>query len=501
MSRNAPFVVAIDQGTTSSRAMIFDAQGCVVSSAQREFEQIFPRSGWVEHRPRDILTSVQVTLTEAMHKAGIEASAVAGIGITNQRETTVVWDRASGEPVYNALVWQSRHSTELCEAMRNDAVDELVQQRTGLLLDAYFSATKLKWLFDHVDGVRERAQRGELLFGTVDSWLVWNLTGGRVHVTDVTNASRTLLYDIHRRCWDDDLLALFGVPASMLPQVRGCSEIYGHIEPKYFFGRDVPICGIAGDQQAALFGQACFEPGMAKNTYGTGCFMLMNTGANAVPSRHGLLTTLAWKLGDEVEYALEGSIFVAGSVVQWLRDGLRMLERAEQSQAWAESVDSTEGVYLVPAFAGLGAPYWRSDVRGAIFGLSRGTSREHLIRAALESMAYQTRDVLAAMEADAGIALKELRADGGAIGNDFLAQFQSDMLGVPLLRPRITETTALGAAYLAGLAVGVWDNREQIAQLWQQDRRFDPAMEASRRERLYRGWQAAVQATMGFPAT
>jgi glycerol kinase len=501
MSRNAPFVVAIDQGTTSSRAMIFDAQGCVVSSAQREFEQIFPRSGWVEHRPRDILTSVQVTLTEAMHKAGIEASAVAGIGITNQRETTVVWDRASGEPVYNALVWQSRHSTELCKAMRSDAVDELVQQRTGLLLDAYFSATKLKWLFDHVDGVRERAQRGELLFGTVDSWLVWNLTGGRVHVTDVTNASRTLLYDIHRRCWDDDLLALFGVPASMLPQVRGCSEIYGHIEPKYFFGRDVPICGIAGDQQAALFGQACFEPGMAKNTYGTGCFMLMNTGANAVPSRHGLLTTLAWKLGDEVEYALEGSIFVAGSVVQWLRDGLRMLERAEQSQAWAESVDSTEGVYLVPAFAGLGAPYWRSDVRGAIFGLSRGTSREHLIRAALESMAYQTRDVLAAMEADAGIALKELRADGGAIGNDFLAQFQSDMLGVPLLRPRITETTALGAAYLAGLAVGVWDNREQIAQLWQQDRRFDPAMEASRRERLYRGWQAAVQATMGFPAT
>ena len=501
MKAKGPFVVAIDQGTTSSRAMIFDAQGCVVSSAQREFEQIFPRSGWVEHRPRDILTSVQVTLTEAMHKAGIEASAVAGIGITNQRETTVVWDRASGEPVYNALVWQSRHSAELCEAMRSEAVDALVRERTGLLLDAYFSATKLKWLFEHVDGVRERAHRGELLFGTIDSWLVWNLTGGRTHVTDVTNASRTLLYDIHRQCWDEDLLALFGVPASMLPQVRGCSEIYGHIEPKYFFGRDVPICGIAGDQQAALFGQACFEPGMAKNTYGTGCFMLMNTGAKAVPSRHGLLTTLAWKLGDEVDYALEGSIFVAGSVVQWLRDGLRLLDRAEQSQASAESVDSTEDVYLVPAFAGLGAPYWRSDVRGAIFGLSRGTSREHLVRAALESMAYQTRDVLAAMEADADIALKELRADGGAIGNDFLAQFQSDMLGVPLLRPRITETTALGAAYLAGLAVGVWDSREQIARLWQQDRRFDPAMEASRRERLYRGWQAAVQATMGFPAS
>ena len=501
MSGKAHFVVAIDQGTTSSRAMVFDAQGCVVSSAQREFEQIFPRSGWVEHRPRDILTSVQVTLTEAMHKAGIEASAVAGIGITNQRETTVVWDRATGEPVYNALVWQSRHSAKLCESMRSEAVDALVRERTGLLLDAYFSATKLKWLFEHVSGVRERAQRGELLFGTIDSWLVWNLTGGRTHVTDVTNASRTLLYDIHRQCWDDDLLALFGVPASMLPQVRGCSEIYGRIEPKYFFGHDVPICGIAGDQQAALFGQACFEPGMAKNTYGTGCFMLMNTGAKAVPSRHGLLTTLAWQLGDEVEYALEGSIFVAGSVVQWLRDGLRLLDRAEQSQACAESVDSTEGVYLVPAFAGLGAPYWRSDVRGAIFGLSRGTSREHLVRAALESMAYQTRDVLAAMEADAGIALTELRADGGAIGNDFLAQFQSDMLGVPLLRPRITETTALGAAYLAGLAVGVWESRGQIAQLWQEDRRFDPAMEASRRERLYRGWQAAVQATMGFPAS
>ncbi|CAM5441386.1 glycerol kinase GlpK [Rhodanobacter lindaniclasticus] len=480
--------------------MVFDARGRVVATAQREFEQIFPRSGWVEHRPRDILTSVQVTLTEAMHKAGIEASTVAGIGITNQRETTVVWDRITGEPVYNALVWQSRHSAELCEAMRSEAVDALVRERTGLLLDAYFSATKLKWLFEHVDGVRERAQRGELLFGTIDSWLVWNLTGGKVHVTDVTNASRTLLYDIHRQCWDDDLLILFGVPAAMLPQVRGCSEIYGRIEPKYFFGRDVPICGIAGDQQAALFGQACFEPGMAKNTYGTGCFMLMNTGASAVPSRHGLLTTLAWQLGGQVEYALEGSIFVAGSVVQWLRDGLHLLDRTDQSRACAESVASTEGVYLVPAFAGLGAPYWRSDVRGAIFGLSRGTRREHLVRAALESMAYQTRDVLAAMEADAGIALKELRADGGAIGNDFLAQFQSDMLGVPLLRPRITETTALGAAYLAGLAVGVWDSREQIAGLWQQDRRFDPMMEAARREQLYRGWRAAVQATMGFPA-
>ena len=498
MSGASGLIVAIDQGTTSSRVLIFDTQGRVVSSAQREFEQIFPRSGWVEHRPRDILTSVQVTLIEAMHNGNLDASAVAGIGITNQRETTVVWDRKTGEPVYNALVWQSRHSAEICRDMRTEAVDTLIRERTGLLLDAYFSATKLKWLFENVDGVRERAQRGELLFGTVDSWLVWNLTGGKVHVTDITNASRTLLYDIHRQCWDEELLELFGVPASMLPEVRGCSEVYGRIEAKYFFGRDVPICGIAGDQQAALFGQACFEPGMAKNTYGTGCFMLMNTGSAAVPSRHGLLSTVAWKVDGQVEYALEGSIFVAGSVVQWLRDGLHMLDSADQSEACAESVTSTDGVYLVPAFVGLGAPYWRSDVRGAMFGLSRGTRKEHLVRAALESMAYQTRDVLTAMEADAGIALKELRADGGAIANNFLAQFQSDMLGVPVLRPRISETTALGAAYLAGLAVGVWDSREQIARLWQLEHRFEPTMDEPVRERLYRGWRAAVNATIGF---
>ena len=499
MSGEPGLIVAIDQGTTSSRVLIFDRQGRVVSSAQREFEQIFPRSGWVEHRPRDILTSVQVCLTEAMHHANLDASTVAGIGIANQRETTVVWDRKTGEPVYNALVWQSRHSAELCRDMRSDAVDSLVRERTGLVLDAYFSATKLAWLFRHVDGVRERAQRGELLFGTIDSWLVWNLTGGKVHVTDISNASRTLLYDIHRQCWDEDLLELFGVAASMLPEVRGCSEVYGHIETKYFFGRDVPICGIAGDQQAALFGQACFEPGMAKNTYGTGCFMLMNTGTVSVPSQHGLLSTVAWKVDGQVDYALEGSVFVAGAAVQWLRDGLHLLDSAAQSRECAQSVPSTDGVYLVPAFVGLGAPYWRSDVRGAMFGLSRGTRKEHLVRAALESMAYQTRDVLAAMEADAGIALKELRADGGAIANDFLAQFQSDMLGVPVLRPKVAETTALGAAYLAGLAVGVWDNREQIAKLSQVDRRFEPAMDEPTRERLYEGWQAAVQATMGFP--
>ncbi|MGA9334684.1 MAG: glycerol kinase GlpK [Rudaea sp.] len=494
------YVIAIDQGTTSSRAMVFDRQGDVVGSAQREFEQIFPRPGWVEHKPREILTSVLVTLTEAMHNARVDASDVAGIGITNQRETTVVWDRKTGEPVYNAIVWQSRHSAQVCSDLRDERVEALVREHTGLLLDAYFSGTKLKWLFDNVDGVHDRARRGELLFGTIDTWLIWNLTGGRVHVTDITNASRTLLYDIHRRCWDDDLLKLFDVPASMLPEVRTCSEVYGHVEPRHFFGHDVPVCGIAGDQQAALFGQACFEPGMAKNTYGTGCFMLMHTGDKPMASSHGLLTTPAWDIGGNVEYALEGSIFVAGSVVQWLRDGLRMLDTASDSQTHAERLDDNDGVYLVPAFTGLGAPYWDSDVRGAMFGLSRGTSKEHVVRAALESMAYQTRDVLDAMQADSGIKLAELRADGGAIANDFLAQFQSDILDVALLRPKIRETTALGAAYLAGLACGLWENRAQIAKLWAVERRFEPRMNADERERLYAGWQRAVAATREFRA-
>ncbi|HET9875909.1 MAG TPA: glycerol kinase GlpK [Mycobacterium sp.] len=492
MSRNAPFVVAIDQGTTSSRAMIFDAQGCVVSSAQREFEQIFPRSGWVEHRPRDILTSVQVTLTEAMHKAGIEASAVAGIGITNQRETTVVWDRASGEPVYNALVWQSRHSTELCEAMRSDAVDELVRQRTGLLLDAYFSATKLKWLFDHVDGVRERAQRGELLFGTVDSWLVWNLTGGRVHVTDVTNASRTLLYDIHRRCWDDDLLALFGVPASMLPQVRGCSEIYGHIEPKYFFGRDVPICGIAGDQQAALFGQACYRPGAGKCTFGTGSFVLTNTGDTPVRSAAGLLTTVAWDLGDGPVYALEGAVFVTGAAVQWLRDGLGLIGSADQVEGLAGSVVDTGGVVFVPALTGLGAPDWDPRARGTIVGISRGTSGAHLARATLEAIAFEVRDVVDAMTGQTGTDLPALCVDGGASANDLLCQLQADQLAAPVRRPTVTETTALGAAFLAGLGTGVWSSTDELARTWRLDRQFEPTAGARDDGRHVR-WRRAVE--------
>jgi len=492
------YILALDQGTTSSRAILFDHSGSVVGVAQREFVQVFPQPGWVEHNPREILTSILVTVTELLANTQVELGEIAAIGITNQRETTVVWDRATGQPIHNAIVWQSRQSLDICEQLKRDGCEPLVRERTGLLIDAYFSATKLRWILDHVDGAQQRAERGELLFGTIDSWLIWNLSGGATHVTDVSNAARTLLYDIHRRYWDDDLLAMLNIPRAMLPEVRSSSEIYAHTAPAQFFGARVPIAGVAGDQQAALFGQACFTAGMAKNTYGTGCFMLMNTGEQAVSSTHGLLTTIAWQLGDRVDYALEGSIFVAGSVIQWLRDGLRMLGKASDSQAYAERVASSDGVYMVPAFVGLGAPYWRSDVRGAVFGLSRGTSKEHFVRAALESMAYQSRDVLTAMEADAGMALKELRADGGAIANDFMAQFQSDMLGVPVLRPRVQETTALGAAYMAGLAVGFWQSCEEIASLWQVDRRFEPQMRETERDQLYRGWQDAVNATMGF---
>jgi glycerol kinase len=492
------YILALDQGTTSSRAILFDRAGSVVGSAQREFPQIFPEPGWVEHNPREILTSVLVTVTELLATVQVDLAEIAAIGITNQRETTVVWDRNTGQPVHNAIVWQSRQSASICERLQAEGHEALVRERTGLLIDAYFSGTKLRWILDHVEGARERAERGELLFGTIDTWLIWNLSGGAVHVTDVSNAARTLMYDIHRRCWDDDLLHLLDIPRAMLPEVRSSSEVYAHTSPSQFFGANIPMAGVAGDQQAALFGQACFTPGMAKNTYGTGCFMLMNTGEKAVPSQHGLLTTIAWQRNGRTEYALEGSIFVAGSVIQWLRDGLRMLGKASDSQAYAERVASSDGVYVVPAFVGLGAPYWRSDVRGAVFGLSRGTSKEHFVRAALESMAYQSRDVLTAMEADAGIALKELRADGGAIANDFMAQFQSDMLGVPVLRPRVQETTALGAAYLAGLAVGFWSDCEEIANLWQVDRRFEPLMPEDQREQLYRGWRDAVNATMGF---
>lgn len=492
------YILAIDQGTTSSRAMLFDHSGRVKGVAQREFEQIFPQPGWVEHNPRDIMTSVLTTITEVLHSAAVDPQQIAAIGITNQRETTVVWDKTTGEPVYNAIVWQSRQSREICDQLKADGYDDLVRSKTGLLIDAYFSGTKVKWILDHVEGARTRAEHGDLLFGNVDSWVIWNLTGGKVHVTDPSNASRTLMYDIHARQWDEELLRMLGVPRSMLPTVRSSSEVYGSTLPKYILGQSLPIAGIAGDQQAALFGQACYEPGMAKNTYGTGCFLLMNTGEKDVASKHGLLTTIAWGIDGKVEYALEGSIFVAGSVVQWLRDGLRMLGKAADSQAYAERARTNDGVYMVPAFVGMGAPYWRSDVRGAIFGLSRGTSKEVFVRAALESMAYQTRDVLAAMEGDAGLRLKELRADGGAIANDFLGQFQSDMLGVAVVRPQVAETTALGAAYLAGLATGFWKTRADIARQWAVDRRFEPRMSQEMRDDLYAGWQRAVHATLDF---
>ncbi|MCT8469824.1 glycerol kinase GlpK [Chromohalobacter canadensis] len=498
MSNEKKYVLAIDQGTTSSRAMLFDHDGQIAGIAQREFEQIFPQPGWVEHNPRDIMTSVLTTLTEVINNTQVDVSEIAGIGITNQRETTVVWDKHTGQPVYNAIVWQSRHSAEICDELREAGHAEMVRDKTGLVIDAYFSGTKLKWIFDNVDGVKEKADNGDLLFGTIDSWLVWNLTGGEVHVTDVTNASRTMMFNIRNRQWDPELLELFGVPESMLPEVKSCSEVYGKVLPKYFFGNELPIAGMAGDQQAALFGQACFKPGMAKNTYGTGCFTLMNTGPEATASENGLLTTVAWEIDGQLEYALEGSVFVAGSVIQWLRDGLRMLGKSSDSEAYAERAGDNDGVYLVPAFTGLGAPYWDSNVRGAMFGLSRGTSKEHFIRAAVESMAYQSADVLHAMQADAGLDLTELRADGGAIANDFLAQFQADILGVDVLRCAVNETTALGAAYLAGLALGFWESREQIAKQWAIDRRFTPAMSVEKRDELYAGWKHAVKATMGF---
>ena len=492
------YVLAIDQGTTSSRAILFDHAGRIAGSAQREFTQIFPQPGWVEHDPREILTSVYTTITELLNRYQVDPRTIAGIGITNQRETTVVWDKATGQPIHNAVVWQSRQSHAICEQLKADGHEPLIRRKTGLLINAYFSATKIRWILDHVEGAQARAERGELLFGTIDSWLIWNLSGGQAHVTDVTNAARTLLFDIHALQWDDELLALSNIPRAMLPQVRSSSEVYATTQAQFFFDQHLPIAGIAGDQQAALFGQACFEPGMAKNTYGTGCFMLMNTGEKAVVSENGLLTTIAWGIDGRVEYALEGSIFVAGSVVQWLRDGLRMFGKSSDCQAYAERAADNGGVYLVPAFVGLGAPYWRSDVRGAMFGLTRGTTKEHFIRAAVESMAYQTRDVLAAMQADAGIELKELRADGGAIANDFMAQFQSDILGVPVLRPQVAETTALGAAYLAGLATNFWRSRAEIAEQWAVDRRFTPQMPVDQREALYSGWQQAVEATMGF---
>ena len=492
------YIMALDQGTTSSRAILFDKKGKIFHTAQQEFTQYFPQSGWVEHNADEIWSSILSVIAGVLSEKNISAEQIEGIGITNQRETTVVWDKHTGNPIYNAIVWQSRQTAEICEDLKESGYNDLFRDKTGLLIDAYFSGTKVKWILDNVEGAREKAENGDLLFGTIDTWIIWKLSGGAAHVTDYSNASRTLMYNIHELQWDEELLSILDVPASMLPKVCPSSEVYTHADPEQFFGHAVPIAGIAGDQQAALFGQACFESGMVKNTYGTGCFMLMNTGEKAVKSDNGLLTTIAWGIDGKVEYALEGSIFVAGSAIQWLRDGLRMFRNSSESEQYAKRVSSTDGVYVVPAFVGLGTPYWDSDVRGAVFGLTRGTTKEHFVRATLESLAYQTKDVVDAMESDSGISLKTLRVDGGAVENNFLMQFQSDLLNVSVERPTINETTALGAAYLAGLAVGFWKDRSEIAAQWAIDRPFQPNMEESEREKLYSGWQKAVQAATVF---
>lgn len=492
------YILALDQGTTSSRAILFDQKGGIFHSYQVEFPQFFPQSGWVEHDAEQIWSSILSCIATVLADKHISASQIAGIGITNQRETTVVWNKHTGKPVYNAIVWQSRQTAGICDDLKAQGLNDLFRDKTGLLIDAYFSGTKVKWILDNVEGARESADNGDLLFGTIDTWLIWKLSGGKAHVTDYSNASRTLMYNIYDLQWDQELLDILGVPASMLPEVRPSSEVYALTEATQFYGSEVPIAGAAGDQQAALFGQTCFEEGMVKNTYGTGCFMLMNTGEKAVKSENGLLTTLAWGIDGKVTYALEGSIFVAGSAIQWLRDGLRMFRNSSDSEQYAERVTSTEGVYVVPAFVGLGTPYWDSDVRGAVFGLTRGTSKEHFVRATLESLCYQTNDVLAAMQADSGIPFTTLRVDGGAVANNFLMQFQSDLLDVPVDRPVINETTALGAAYLAGLAVGFWKSTDEVAAYWKLDRQFTPAMESEERDGLYGGWKKAVKAAQAF---
>ena len=492
------YVLALDQGTTSSRAIVFDQAGAIAAVAQKEFPQIFPKPGWVEHDPRDIWSTQAGVAAEVLQKAAIRASDIAAIGITNQRETTVVWNRATGQPICNAIVWQDRRTANICDRLKAKKLDRLIRRKTGLVIDAYFSATKVQWILANVPGARASAARGELAFGTVDSWLVWNLTGGKVHVTDATNASRTMLYDIAKGEWDDELLKIFGVPRSMLPEVRSSSEVYGHTT---LLGGSIPIAGIAGDQQAALFGQVCTKPGMVKNTYGTGCFMLMNTGTRPIASKNNLLTTVAWRIGSRTEYALEGSIFIAGAVVQWLRDGLEIIRAAPDVEALATSVRDTGGVYFVPAFAGLGAPHWDQYARGTLVGLTRGTTKAHIARAALDSIALQVMDVLKAMEADAKIKLKELRVDGGASANDLLMQLQADLLGVPVVRPKVSETTALGAAYLAGLAVGYWKSQTDIARQWQADKRFTPKIKPAERKRVASGWEKALARAKGWEDT
>ncbi|MDD5999300.1 MAG: glycerol kinase GlpK [Lachnospiraceae bacterium] len=486
------YLMALDQGTTSSRCIIFNKKGEIVSLAQKEFTQYFPQSGWVEHDANEIWASQAGVMTEAMAKCSIEAEEVAAIGITNQRETTIVWDKETGEPIYHAIVWQCRRTADYVEQLKEEGFDKTIKEKTGLIVDPYFSATKIKWILDHVEGAREKAEAGQLLFGTVDTWLIYKMTKGHVFATDVTNASRTMLYNIHSLCWDEELLDKFGIPASMLPEVRQSSEVYG-MTRKSLLGEPVPIAGVAGDQQAALFGQCCFEAGQSKNTYGTGCFLLMNTGEQAVDSKHGLLTTIAIGRNGKVQYALEGSVFVAGAAIKWLRDELKLIDNAAETEELANSVPDSNGVYVVPAFTGLGAPYWNAYARGAVFGLSRGANRAHFVRATLESLAYQSLDVIRAMEEDAEISVTSLRVDGGASANDFLLQFQSDILNGEIIRPKVAETTALGAAYLAGLAVGYYQDVDEIQSNWQRDKEFTPQFEAEKRNRLYAGWKDCVK--------
>ena len=487
------YILALDQGTTSSRAILFDQNGRIVKTAQKEFTQIYPKPGWVEHDPMEIWGTQSGVAREAIETQGIDPREIAAIGITNQRETTVVWDRKTGKPVYNAIVWQCRRTAAICDDLKARGLEEYIRQNTGLVVDAYFSGTKVKWILDNVDGARTKAEAGDLLFGNIDTWLIWNLTRGKVHVTDSSNASRTLLYNIRELKWDERILKELGIPKSMLPEVKPSSAVYGYTAESTFGGAEIPIAGIAGDQQAALFGQTCFEPGMAKNTYGTGCFMLMNTGEKMIPSKNGLLTTIAWGIDGKVEYALEGSIFIAGAAVQWLRDEMKLIVNAAESETCAAAVEDTHGVYVVPAFSGLGAPHWDMYARGAIVGLTRGANRNHIVRATLESIAYQTRDVLQAMQDDSGIRLATLKVDGGATANNFLMQFQSDILGVNVARPKVTETTALGAAYLAGLAVGFWRSREEVKKNWGMDRLFESRIRETQRQELYDGWKKAVE--------
>ena len=489
------YILALDQGTSSSRAIVFDETGATCAVAQKEFRQIFPRSGWVEHDPHEIWSSQASVIAEAITTLDINGLNIAGIGITNQRETTIVWDSDTEEPIYNAIVWQDRRTSDYCDKLKSEGVTEMIRRKTGLIIDAYFSATKIKWILDNVPGARERANNGKLLFGTVDTWLIWRLTRGEVHVTDVSNASRTMLFNINTLQWDDELLKMFDIPRSMMPEVRSSSEIYGHTKTT-IFAHKVPIAGIAGDQQAALFGQMCIEPGMVKNTYGTGCFLLMNSGDKPIISQNNLITTVAWKIGDKVNYALEGSIFVGGSVVQWLRDGLGVIKSSSEVEELASRVPDTNGVYFVPALTGLGAPWWDQYARGTIVGISRGTTTAHIARAALEGIAFQTMDITAAMSRDAGLPLRELKVDGGASRNNLLMQFQADILGTRVIRPRVVETTALGAAYLAGLAVGYWSSVEQIRKQWHVDRIFEPTWDEAAISKARDGWEDAVKRTL-----